>query len=203
MNNIIKVIAVILIFVLVSILASFYENELINFAKNIGSFGIVFYVLTTAIAIIIPMWGNLFLIPVATIMWGPFITALLSILGWVIGSQTSFLLGRLFKNRIIKMFPGLTESNYVERLVSKKYTYTSLIFLRMTLPVDILSYSLGIFVSRITAYQNFVTSFVGVIPFAFVFSYFNNIPKIYSIGLFVSMTCFFFIYSSIMLKNKG
>lgn len=203
MNNIIKVIAVILLFISVSILASFYENELIYFAKNIGSFGIMFYVLTTALAVIIPMWGNLFLIPVATIMWGPFITALLSILGWVIGSQTSFLLGRLFKKRILKMFPALIESDYVERLVSKKYTYTSLILLRMTLPVDILSYALGIFVPRITAYQNFVTSFIGVIPFAFAFSYFNNIPKIYLIGLFVSMACIFFIYSSIMLKNKG
>ncbi len=201
MKHYFQVIFVIVLFIVINFFALKYESLIIDYSRSTGSFGMIVYVVTTALAIIIPVWANVVLIPIATVMWGPFITALLSIVGWVIGSQVSFVLGRLFEKRIVNMFPSLGKSNYVEKLVSKRHQFLSLIFLRMTVPVDILSYGLGIFVTRVGGYQNFVTTFIGVIPFAFIFSYSTVIHFQYSLILFGVTTTLFVIYS-IYVANK-
>ena len=196
MKKILELGTVILVFIGVNAFAHAHESTLLSWAQNTGSFGVSLYVATTALAIIIPVWSNLFLMPVASIMWGPFATALLSILGWLIGSQISFLLGRKFQERIMQAFPKLLASNYVEKLVSKKYPNLSLIFLRMTIPIDVLSYGLGLFAFRVSAWQNFITTLIGITPFAFLFSYFNDIPKSYSIGILSITMGLFFLYQN-------
>jgi uncharacterized membrane protein YdjX (TVP38/TMEM64 family) len=202
MKRILEVGSIVVLFIGINMFAHAHEATLLSLAKDAGSLGIALYVATTAIAIIVPVWSNMFLMPIASIMWGPFSTALLSILGWLIGSHIAFVLGRVFGESVKKAFPKLLSSNHVTRLVSKKHPNLSLIFLRMTIPVDILSYGLGLFAHQVTVRQNFFTTLVGVVPFAFLFSYFNDIPKMYSIGILSVTTLLFIIYSSIMLRKK-
>ena len=54
----------------------------------------------------------------------------------------------------------------------------------MVLPVDILSYALGLF-TTIKTWKYILATFIGVIPFAFIFSYAGMVNIYYQIGAFV------------------
>jgi uncharacterized membrane protein YdjX (TVP38/TMEM64 family) len=197
---------VILLFVIANIVAHIYEKDLLTLGHTMGVYGVVFYFLTTVLAIIIPVWSNVFLIPIAVSMWGPLYTALLSILGWFIGSQIAFLLGRYLRKSTLIIFPSLhNESSRIKHLIDETHPLASLIFLRITLPVDILSYGLGLFAPHVTLWQNIITTVMGIIPFAFMFSYLSVLPMYFSTIVFSFTTTIFviYVYIKIYKNNKG
>lgn len=129
----------------------------------------VFFV-TTVLAVVFPVLTNLALIPAFVLVWGPWITALLLLAGWVAGAAISFWLARKVREKIIRRFPSIQRHAHIDRLIHPEHRISSLILLRMTFPVDLLSYALGLFSPKTTLQENVISTVVGAAPFAFVFA---------------------------------
>ena len=164
------VLVVILLFILTSYLASVYKQNIKLFVETDGLLGKVGYILITALAVVIAPISTLPLIPLASMLWGWVITGALSVLGWVIGSQIAFILARKYGRPLVEKITSLEKLETFEKNFSQKNMFWIIVFLRMTVPVDVLSYALGIF-SEIQQSTFFFATLIGVTPFAFIFAY--------------------------------
>ena len=178
----------ILAILILFILSSYLVRENIEFVENlIGNnfLGILIYILITVIAIVIAPISMMPLIPVASNLWGVVPTAIILIFGWTIGSIIAFGISRKYGVPLIKKFVSLEKLNKLESKIPKENLFIDILLLRMAIPVDLLSYALGLF-SKVKFKTYALATFIGLIPFAFVFSYLGTIPIYYQIlGFFV------------------
>jgi uncharacterized membrane protein YdjX (TVP38/TMEM64 family) len=173
------VFVVIFLFVLFSY---FIQTNLIFFEGLIVGewIGMVAYVLLKIVATVIAPITVLPLIVLAVGLWGIWIAALLTILGWTLGSVIAFGLARKFGVPIVRRLVPLEDIYKFEDKIKIGNTFWSVVFLRMIVPVDVLSYALGLF-SRIGFWKYALATFIGVIPFAFIFSYLGEVSYAYQI----------------------
>lgn len=111
---------------------------------------------------------------------GVFIAGLLSIIGWTIGSMIAFLLARKYGVSLIKKFIPLNKINKLEQKIPKENVFWGIVFLRMIIPVDILSYALGLF-SKIKFKRFTLATLIGVSPFAFIWASLGIVPFVLQI----------------------
>jgi len=195
LGSVLGLIVVVTFFIVATVLAQKYENELQLFVGQKGiSVGMVSYVLITALAIVIAPVSTLPLIPVAVGVWGWVATGILSVIGWVIGSQIAFHLARSLGKPFIQKIVSLERLEKFEKHFSEKNLFWIVVFLRMTVPVDILSYAVGLF-SRMRSASYFLATLIGVIPFAFVFSYAGALPISSQIITLIEVMAFIIIVS--------
>ena len=117
-----------------------------------------------------PMLTNLPLVPLAVLAWGPWWTASLLLLGWVAGATLSFALGRHARELVLRRFASVQRHADIDRLIHPRYRLASLVLLRMTFPVDVLSYALGLFSRSTTAAEVALSTALGAAPFALLFA---------------------------------
>lgn len=177
-----------LIILALFILSSYFVRENIDFIKNlVGNdfIGILIYILITITAIVIAPISMMPLIPVASNLWGWFYAGIIHIIGWGIGSFIVFFISRRYGVPLIKKFVSLKKINKFESKIPKENLFIDIVLLRMILPVDILSYALGLF-SKVKFKIYALATIIGIIPFAFVFSFLGTVPIYYQIlGFFV------------------
>jgi uncharacterized membrane protein YdjX (TVP38/TMEM64 family) len=157
-----------------SYLAQRYEGQLQMFVASDSILGMVSYVAISALAVVVAPFSTLPLIPLASLMWGWVMAAVLSIIGWVIGAEIAFVLARTFGAPLVRKIMSMDKVHQLERRLPRRHLFWTVVFLRMTIPVDVLSYALGLF-SRINGTTYFWATFLGVIPFAFVFAYVGTV----------------------------
>lgn len=185
-GSLISIIIVVTFFILASMFAKNYENEIRTFVALDGVFGMVVYILITAIAIVIAPISTLPLIPIATNLWGWSVAGALSIVGWTIGAQIAFVLARHLGKPFIKKIISIEKLNSFEDRIPKSNLFWTVVFLRMTVPVDILSYALGLF-SQMRSWPYFWSTLIGITPFAFVFAYVGKLPVGFQIITFIEI----------------
>jgi len=134
--------------------------------------GLVAFVASSALAVVLPVASNLPLVPLVVPSWGPLATAALLLLGWILGSAASFVLARRARQWIVRRFPAVQRHADIERLIHPRHRLASLVSLRMTFPVDVLSYALGLFSERTTLSEVMTSTAIGAAPFALVFAWF-------------------------------
>ena len=142
-----------------------------------GQLGFVIFFGTTALAVVLPLFSNLPLVPFAVLLWGPWPTALILILGWVAGAALSFEFARRMRAGMIRCFPKVARYAPIDRLIHPQHHIWSLMFLRMTFPADILSYVLGLFSRKTSAAENALSTAIGGAPFALLFAFFPAMPR--------------------------
>ena len=89
--------------------------------------------------------------------------------------------------------------NYMEGFLPKRYLFLAVVFLRIALPVDLLSYALGLF-GVMQFWPYIAATIIGITPFAFVFSYIADIDIMFQVGAFVIGT-FFILLSYPYMKS--
>ena len=129
-----------------------------------------FFIALMFFATVVAPFTVLPLVPVMAPLFGPFFTALYAIVGWWLGSMVAFLIARYGGKPILLRVGSLEKIAQYEEQVPPHLTFWSLVLLRMVVPVDILSYVVG-FLSRITLLPYALATLIGIIPFAFLFSY--------------------------------
>jgi uncharacterized membrane protein YdjX (TVP38/TMEM64 family) len=173
-------------FILAAQGAQMYENDLQYLVSHTGMWAPVLYILVTILAVVVAPLSTGFLLPIAANGFGPWQTALYSIAGWSIGSIIAFNLARRYGYGYLEELPLSKFIRRVEGRMSQVQQVVVILLLRMSLPVDVLSYALGLF-SRVN-YKVFVwTTILGVTPFAFLFSYASILPMQYQ--TFVMALC--------------
>jgi uncharacterized membrane protein YdjX (TVP38/TMEM64 family) len=152
------------------VLAAMYAAPIQDAVTAHGAFGVLVFFVTSVVAVLIPLLSNLLLVPFAVLAWGPWSTAGLLWAGWIVGAGLSFALGRHARAFVLRHFPAVHRYGDIDRLIDPRHRFASLVLLRMTFPVDVLSYSLGLFSRSTTLAENVVSTAVGAAPFAVLFA---------------------------------
>lgn len=181
-KDLLAVVGVIVLFVVVSAAAQHYRNDITELVQVKGVLGVVSYVGITIIAVVVAPVSTMPLLPVAVALWGPVVAALLSIVGWTAGAVIAFMLARVYGRLLVGRFMDLGAMKRIEQVVPKEHVFVSVLFLRMGLPVDLLSYALGLF-STMSLQSYILATVIGVSPFAFVFAYAANWPIVYQVAV--------------------
>lgn len=158
-----------------------------QFVSNDTTGVFVFILLFTAVTVVAPLTAMPLIIP-ASAIFGPFLTSIYSIVGWVFGAMFAFLIARYFGKPILSFFVSLEKIEKYEAYLSGKVRFLGLVLLRMIMPVDILSYAVGL-LSKISLVEYTIATIIGITPFAFIFAYAGDafISGQYSIFLALSV----------------
>lgn len=134
------------------------------------AWGAVVYILLEVISIVVVPVTTIILIPLAVDFFGPFLAAVYSIVGWAIGGALAFWIARRFGRPVIEKLFDIKEINKYRKFISEDIGFWTVVMLRLLLPVDILSYALGLF-SMISFRRYMLATLIGITPFAFIFAY--------------------------------
>ena len=156
--------------VLISQVAQQNMELLEALTEQTGVWGILSYVGIMIISIVVAPLGTGFLLLIAANSWGPFLAAVYSIIGWTTGSMIAFFLARHYGLKLVKHFETVKKMREVAGAIPEKHTFWGIVLLRVALPVDLLSYAIGIF-THVGYGMFFWTTVIGISPFAFIFSY--------------------------------
>jgi len=183
------------------IMASYYVQNNLEYVKSwIGNsfFGMLAYIDILILAVVIaPINGTPF-VAIASNLWGWPLAALLSIIGWTLGAIVAFTLARIYGVPLVKKVTSLKKIQEFEKMIPEKNIFLSIVFLRMSIPVDALSYVLGLF-SKINFWQYSLATLIGIAPFAILFAYLGALPFLYQIitvgiGVFIIVIGFIINY---------
>lgn len=194
-------VGVVVLFVVAVVLVGAYTAPIQSVMGAHAPLGLVVFVATSVVAVLLPMLTNLPLLPLAVLAWGPWSTAGLLLAGWVVGAALSFWLGRHARDTILRHFPSVRRHADIDRLIHPRYRMTSLVLLRMTFPVDVLSYALGLFSRNTTLTENVVSTALGAAPFALLFAWVPALPPGGQVVVFVASTAVFVAYAVWVLRR--
>ena len=128
----------------------------------------IYFVLVAASVVLLPL-SSLPLLPLATRSFGVVTTALLSAAGWWAGCLIAFQIARLGRS-YLERFTSLEVIDRLEGRVPEDVGFGGIVVLRMILPVDVVSFALGL-LKRMRFRTYAVASLLGILPFSFVWSY--------------------------------
>jgi uncharacterized membrane protein YdjX (TVP38/TMEM64 family) len=155
----------------------FFKSHLGNSIGSMLAFtAIEFLVTVFAPAVAFPLF------PLAAQTWGWFLTGVLSFIGVFAGSIFAFEISRRYGSSIVKRFAPIKEVSRLSSLIPQKNLLVGLIVLRITVPIDILSYSFGMF-SKITRTNYVIGTFLGLIPMVFLIAYISSLSFVYQVFL--------------------
>jgi len=131
--------------------------------------GATLYIILLATSVVLLPFSSLPLLPLAARIFGVWLTAALSIVGWWIGCLIAFQIARLGRKYLEKI-TSLSAVDRLEQKIPKDIGFAGIIILRLILPVDVTSFALGLLKHlKFSTYT--IASLIGIIPFAFVWSY--------------------------------
>ncbi len=177
MNKKIKPFLDVFIIILLFVVSSYLIKSNIDYFRNTigdGIFSMLIYVFISILSEVIVPIASVPLIPIASHIWGWPLTAILSIIGWTIGSFIAFMIARIYGVKIVERFVSMKKIQKYEKKIPKEHIFWSIVFIRMVFPVDIVSYVLGLF-SEIDTKTFVLATAIGITPFAFLFAYLGNV----------------------------
>ncbi len=177
-------------------LARHYATPIHEVLDAHARLGVVVFVASAAVAVLLPMLTNLPLLPFAVLAWGPGWSALLLLAGWIIGAALAFSLGRGARDAVLRHFPSVQRHADIDRLIHPRHRLVSLVLLRMTFPVDVLSYALGLFSRHTTLADNLLSTAIGAAPFALLFAWFPTLSATVQAIVFIVSALAFVLYAA-------
>ena len=193
---VIPVAIIVALFVVSAFYSQKYGEEAKIFVERGGVFGMVAYIVIAVIATVAAPISAAPLIPIAANVWGVAITAALSILGWTIGSLIAFAIGRRYGLPLAQKFFSVRNLESIHKHIPKEKIFWSVVLLRIMIPVDLLSYALGIF--GVLGWRRYMlVTIIGITPFAFIFAYLGTLPVSYQLfSIPAGILLIFIVYAS-------
>ena len=202
MNKKLKGLIEILIIIFVFVLFSYLIQKNIGFFEGfIGNniLGMIIYTIIEITSIVIAPITTLPIIALASNLWGWFLAGVISAFAWSVGSLIAFFIGRKYGVDLIKKFVSLEKIHEIENKIPKNHFFWSVVFLRIIIPVDILSYALGILSKMKTRTYLFAT-IIGIIPVVFLLAYLGTVPFEYQIVAL--LTTMIIIITGLIVREK-
>lgn len=193
--------AVLALFVIALLLARQYTVPIRSLLEANRALGVAVFFVTSATAVLLPVATNLPLVPLAVLAFGPWATASLLLAGWVAGAALSFMLARRARALILRRFPSVQRHADIDRLIDPRHRMVSLVLLRMTFPVDVLSYALGLFSRRTTLAENTLATAIGAAPFALLFAFVPVLSAPAQAAVFAASAVAFVVYVAWVLER--
>ena len=144
--------------------------------------GVIVYILLNILDAVIAPGATLPLIPIAARAWGHVAAAVVTTVGWTTGSLVAFYIARRWGSPIVKK---LTSMERVKRLRPSvpKNPFWSVVWLRLVVPMDVISYVLGLF-TEMTWPSYALATALALTPSAFILAYIGKTPRAYDIIIF-------------------
>lgn len=164
------------IFLATVMVVYFYGDLVSTLAEQITGMNAVSYFTYVAILVVavVAMPVTVMpLIPIAATLIGPLTTAVLSVIGWTVGGAIAFLIARHVGRPILERYVSFEKLDELTQCIPTEARFLSIVLLRLTLPVDLVSYALG-FSRTIGFFEYVAATFVGVIWFSFAFAYMGD-----------------------------
>lgn len=199
-NSILLIFLVIAAFIAVSWLGKRWLDILSVNELLVGIWGRPLYILLTTIAVVIAPISTVPFIPLAVELWGPVAAALLNIAGWVAGAVMAFLIARIFGQALVARLVGIKNLNKLERFLPRKRLFWNVVFLRLVLPVDLLSYALGL-LSNMRFSSYLLATLIGVTPFSFIFTYAAELPLAYQLAAGITIVALVVVVNILLIYH--
>lgn len=199
-KNKIKTFIPIAIIVALFIVSAFYSQKYAEeaeiFVERGGLLGMAAYAMVAIMATVAAPVSAAPLIPIAASAWGVATTALLSIFGWTAGSLIAFAIGRRYGLPLVQKFVSGQKLEKLHKHIPHEKVFWSVVLLRVMIPVDLLSYALGIF--GVLDWKRYtLATVIGISPFAFIFAYLGTLPVSYQLfSIPAGILLIFIIYIS-------
>ena len=156
-----------------------YEPALRRFIAEHLVTGVGLYILLNVLDAMVAPGATLPLIPIAAKQWGHIPAALVTTVGWTAGSLLAFLIARRWGASIVRK---LTSYERVRRMA--KYIpdnlFWSVVALRMVMPMDVISYVLGLF-TKMSWEAYLGATALGLAPSALLLAYLGRQPQAYHV----------------------
>ena len=160
--------------VLILFLTPFFWTEPVDYLQQAindnGLLSALAFIAIILIATVVAPVTALPLVPALAPIFGPLQTAIYAVLGWGMGAVIAFLLARHIGRPLLAHLVSLESLTRYESKIPPTLTFWGLVGLRMVLPVDVLSYAIGL-VSTISLPTYTAATLIGIVPFALIFSY--------------------------------
>jgi len=182
---IIGIVFIIILFLVTSYLVQRNFNSLRNLIVGFGIYGMLAYILLLIIGVVVAPISVFPVIPLVSRLYGWFIAGILSIVGWTLGSLIAFIIARNYGSPLVRKLVSLEDIDRYEKMIPEENIFWSIVFLRISVPIDALSYILGL-VSHIKLRTYIFATLIGVSPGAFIFAYIGTFPVIYQIVAFLA-----------------
>ena len=191
-----------LLFIVSSYLSFRYAEDIRGVVFLRGAAGMASYVALMIFSVVVAPFETLPLLPVAVRLWGPLLTAFLSIAGWSLGALLAFALARRWGAALVCRFVRKCDIEEWGKVLPRKNLFGLIVLFRLLLPVDIISYAAGIF-TRMEWTLYLAATVLGVAPFAFLFSYGAQLPVyVQAAAGFIIVVVLASSYNSIKLSLK-
>lgn len=192
---------IVFLFIVSSYFAQTKTEFITGLIKN-NLIGILIYLLITVIAVVVAPITIFPILPMAANVFGWFQSAVITIFGWTIGAVIAFFIARKYGVPLVqKVIPVKRLWKYEEK-VKNKDKFLGIVVMRMLIPVDILSYALGLF-SKVSYKTYTIATFIGVIPFTLLYSYagtVNLLIQVIIILIFLIIIILWLIYENLKFK---
>jgi len=200
----IVIIAIIIgVFIVASVVSKNYENEFKNLIQIPGFLGMGIYIFLAVISNIIAPLTVLPLLPVVVALWGSFLTAVFSIIGWTIGAAIIFHLSRRYGKPFAARLINIQKAEEIAHAIPKKNFFWIVALLRLILPVDLLSFALGLF-TKMPWQPYLAATVIGIAPFAFLLAYGVALPLNFQIFLgVIILGIFIILYGRVWRRLAG
>jgi uncharacterized membrane protein YdjX (TVP38/TMEM64 family) len=124
-------------------------------------------------------------VPMIAPILGPCTTAISVWIGWTLGAGIAFVIARYGGRPILTRFMSLERLDSLQKRVPENSHFLLVFALRLIVPVDLLSYALGLF-STISFLTYMLASILGILWFSFAFAYLGYAIKEGDTVLFVA-----------------
>ena len=106
----------------------------------------------------------------------------------------AFVLARRARQWVLRRFSSVHRHTQIDRLIHPQHRLTSLIMLRMTFPVDVLSYALGLFSRSTSGADVALSTALGAAPFALMFALVPTLSGVAQLVIAVASVAVFGLY---------
>lgn len=159
-----------------------HAESLKNFIDQHMLAGAGVYIALNILDAVIAPGATLPLIPIAVRAWGHIPAAIVTTAGWTAGSLIAFSIARRWGTPLVKKLTSMERVKRLRPYVPKR-PFWSVVVLRAVMPMDVLSYVLGLFTDMNLASYAAATA-LGLTPSAFILAYIGKAPRAYDFIMF-------------------
>jgi uncharacterized membrane protein YdjX (TVP38/TMEM64 family) len=163
-------------------LARTHADALKEFIDHHTVQGMAVYIFLNILDAVIAPGATLPLIPIAARAWGRVVAAIVTTIGWTAGSLLAFYIARRWGAPIVKKMTSMERVKRLRPYVPKR-PFWSVVLLRLVVPMDVISYVLGLF-TEMTWPSYALATALGLTPSAFILTYIGKTPRAYDIIMF-------------------
>jgi uncharacterized membrane protein YdjX (TVP38/TMEM64 family) len=159
-----------------------HSTSLTTFIEQNPFQGVCLFLVLNILDAVAAPGATLPLIPVAAHAWGHVWAAVVTTAGWTVGSLVAFSIARRWGSPIVKRLTSMDRLRQMKHYIPKD-VFWSIVVLRLAMPMDLLSYLLGLF-THISWGKYALATALGVTPPAFLLAYLGKLPHAYDIFAF-------------------